>query len=377
MIKLGDKEYFEIESGGTPSTQEETYWNGHINWATLVDLPATDSITTITETKRKITDEGLKNSSAKLLPENSVLISSRATIGRIAINKVQLATNQGFKNIIIKDFNKVNPLFVAKMTTQLVEKMELMATGGTFKEISKSAISTLEIPLPPLEVQEELVKELDAYQQVIDGAKKVVENWKPSFTMNPSWKKVKLDDICDVQSGGTPPRSEHKYWDNGTINWYSSGELNDVYTIDSKEKTTIEGLNNSNAKIFPKGSLLIGMYDTAAFKMSILNCDGAFNQAISAVRPNEKIDMYFLYLYFSFKKDEYLGHRAGARQQNLNKGYISSLEIPLPPMEEQKEIVAKIEIEEKAIEQCKTLIKIHEQKIANKIKSIWGEDNAE
>lgn len=296
------------------------------------------------------------------------------------LNKVYYATIDGICSTdiyVLRPKENAISKFISIMLRDAAfnEKVLQGLKGAQLPRVDFNYMSSIIFPLPPLKVQEEIVKELDAYQQVIDGAKKVVENWKPSFTLDTSWKKAKLGDICDVQSGGTPSRSENKYWDNGTINWYSSGELNNIYTIEAKEKITQEGLDNSNAKVFPKGSLLIGMYDTAAFKMSILDRPGAFNQAISAIRPNDELDMYFLYLYFSSKRDEYMRHRAGARQQNLTKGYISSLEVPVPPLEEQKEIVAKIEIEEQAVEQCKMLIKLHEEKIANKIKSIWGEED--
>ena len=106
QVLLGNEDIFKIESGGTPSSTEEMYWNGGIPWATLADLPASDYITKITSTVRTITDQGLKNSSAKMLPVNTILVSSRATIGRIALAKISLATNQGFKNIIIQDAQK-------------------------------------------------------------------------------------------------------------------------------------------------------------------------------------------------------------------------------------------------------------------------------
>ncbi|MDD3237758.1 MAG: N-6 DNA methylase [Candidatus Gastranaerophilales bacterium] len=264
----------------------------------------------------------------------------------------------------------LNMTYVARVLN-VVAKNYVVKLGNP--KLMNKEVALIQIPLPPLEVQEEIVKELDGYQAVIDGAQKVVDNWKPTLPINPNWRKVKLGDICDIQSGGTPSRSNNEYWYNGSIPWYSSGELNNSYTTDSVDKITNLGLKDSNAKLFPKGSLLIGMYDTAAFKMSILDRDGAFNQAISGVKPNTKINMYFLYLYFSSKREDYMLHRAGARQQNLNKGYISDLEIPLIALEEQQEIVAKIEEEETAVEECKKLIKLHQAKINTKIQSIWGD----
>ena len=165
MMSLGDETIFRIESGGTPKSDVPEYWDGGIPWATLVDLPASNFITEIKGTVRTISDAGLKGSSAKMLPANSILVSSRATIGRIAINRVPLATNQGFKNIVITDETRALPEYVALAVTRLVPTMQSWATGGTFAEISKSKFCELEIPLPQLEVQRELVAEVEGYQR--------------------------------------------------------------------------------------------------------------------------------------------------------------------------------------------------------------------
>jgi len=184
MVKLSDEKLFKIVSGGTPSSEIEEYWNGTINWATLADLPQSESISSIIETKRKITESGLKNSSAKLLPINSILVSTRATIGRIAINKIECATNQGFKNIIINDFNKVNTDFVAFMMTKLVDKMNSMASGGTFKELSTTSFKTLEIPLPTIEIQEQIVSQIQETQKLINSSKNLIMDYEQKIKDN-------------------------------------------------------------------------------------------------------------------------------------------------------------------------------------------------
>jgi type I restriction enzyme M protein len=168
LVLLGEPGLFRVESGGTPKSGVEEYWGGGIPWATLVDLPATDFISQITTTKRTISDKGLRESSAKLIPANSVIVSTRATIGRIGINRVPIATNQGFKNVIIEDFSRALPEFVALALTKLVPTMKAWATGGTFAEISKSKFCELKIPLPPLEMQRAVVAEIEANQRAIE-----------------------------------------------------------------------------------------------------------------------------------------------------------------------------------------------------------------
>lgn len=307
---------------------------------------------------------------------NNLFFTNIGTIGKTLLYNDNLDFLVHWNIFIIIPLTKIIlPKYLKAILDYLanIKYFDKYLTGGTVKFVSKKKMEKTKIPLPPLEVQEEIVKELDSYQAVIDGAQKVVDNWKPILPINNSWQFAKLMDICEIQSGGTPLRNINEYWENGDIPWYSSGELNTSYTIDSNDKITKLGLQNSNAKLFPKGSLLIGMYDTAAFKMSILDRDGTFNQAICGIKPNEKINMYFLYLYFLSKREEYLKHRAGARQQNLSKRYISDLEIPLPSVEEQNKLVAKIKEEEQAVEECKKLIEIHQAKINAKIQSIWGE----
>ena len=174
MVFLGEQTLFRVESGGTPKSDVEEYWGGGIPWATLVDLPSTDFISEITATKRTISDKGLRESSAKMIPANSVVVSTRATIGRIAINRVPIATNQGFKNVVIEDADRAVPEYVAIALTKLVPTMQAWATGGTFAEISKSKFCELQIPLPPLEVQKKIVAEIEGYQNEIARLKNAI-----------------------------------------------------------------------------------------------------------------------------------------------------------------------------------------------------------
>ena len=170
---LGD--VFQIESGGTPKSGVKGYWGGGVPWITLVDLPPDDIITEITDTERTISEAGLRNSSAKLIPANSVVISSRATIGRIGINRIPLATNQGFKIIVIKDQDQAIPEYVALALRTLVPEMLAQASGATYKEIIKSRFSALRISLPPLATQKSIVAELQAEQALVAANRELIE----------------------------------------------------------------------------------------------------------------------------------------------------------------------------------------------------------
>jgi type I restriction enzyme S subunit len=153
------------------------------------------------------------------------------------------------------------------------------------------------------------------------------------------WPLRVLGDVSEVQSGGTPARSRPEFW-NGDIAWYSSGELNEAHTSAPERMISKAGLENSNAKLFRQGSLLIGMYDTAALKMSLLGRDATFNQAIAGVAPNDKIDLKFVFHAINALKTELLEQRRGVRQKNLSLGKIKAIQIPLPQLSEQQRIVA-------------------------------------
>lgn len=263
-------------------------------------------------------------------------------------------------------------LYYILLQDELVGQMTGMMGKGAYPSINQNDVANLRFPLPPLTVQEEIVAEIEGYQKIIDGAHQVIENYKPTIKVDTSWSMVRIGDFCELQAGGTPQRGEDSYWDHNDYPWYTSGELNDIVTREPLKYISKLGFENSSARLFPKGSLLIGMYDTAAFKMSILDREATFNQAVCGVKPNPQIDMLFLLLYFSGNREIYLKKRVGARQRNLTKQFISDLMIPVPPMEEQLSIIQNVLEELEIVNQNKRLIEIFQQKIKDKIAEVWG-----
>lgn len=284
----------------------------------------------------------------------------------------------GFSNHItrIRVKEQVHPQYLAYLLQHMFKNgifLRLCNKWVGQAAINVKTLSSLTVPLPPLSIQESIVEEVERYQKIIDGAQKVIQNYIPTISVNPEWEKHRLGDICEIQVGGTPSRDNELLWDSADYPWYTSGELNNVYTTNPVKYISQKGLEMSSARLFPAGSLLIGMYDTAAFKMSILDRDATFNQAVCGVKPSEKIDMLFLLLYFTGNRDQYLKMRVGARQRNLTKQLISNLEVPVPPIELQHKIVEEIKSELEIVNNNKILIEIFEKKIQNKIAEIWGE----
>lgn len=174
-VKLGDEKYFNIESGGTPLTTNDEFWDGGINWISLADVTDDKDVNIIQSTVKTISEQGLKHSSAKLLPVDTIVVSSRATIGRVGLAKIPLATNQGFKNIIVLNKDVVDAKYVAYAMLQKKHEMEQNASGGTFKEISKNNFAQLSIPLPTIDDQKRIVAKLEAEQEFIDANKRLID----------------------------------------------------------------------------------------------------------------------------------------------------------------------------------------------------------
>ncbi|HJD51698.1 MAG TPA: restriction endonuclease subunit S, partial [Candidatus Rothia avistercoris] len=134
-VRLGD--ICQVVSGATPKTSVEEYWDGDINWVTPADLSKLSGAY-ISETPRKITEAGFNSCGTNLLPENSVLLSSRAPIGHVAINTVPMATNQGFKSLIPGD--QILPKFLYYWLLDHKEYLQSLGVGATFKELSKKTV---------------------------------------------------------------------------------------------------------------------------------------------------------------------------------------------------------------------------------------------
>ena len=161
MARLGD--ICAVVSGTTPKSTQPEYWDGNLNWVTPAEL--TDESDVIYESQRKITPQAVIDSSLKPFPAGTVLLSSRAPIGKVAITGTEMFCNQGFKNLICSDkiYNRYLYHFLKDKTAYL----NSLGRGATFKEISKSIVENIEIPLPPLDEQRKIAAVLDKVRDLI------------------------------------------------------------------------------------------------------------------------------------------------------------------------------------------------------------------
>lgn len=168
-----------------------------------------------------------------------------------------------------------------------------------------------------------------------------------------SWDIVRLGDVCETSSGGTPKTSNNEFYDKGTIPWLNSGELKQGVIYNAEKFITQTGLIYSSAKIVPEGSVLVAMYGATAGVVGLLSFSSTINQAICAILPNELFCPYFLYRFLQTQKSEMISKTAGGAQPNISQEIIKALLIPLPPINEQCSIAADIEQQLAVVEKAK------------------------
>ena len=305
-------EVSQIGGGGTPSTSNDDYWNGDVNWFAPAEI---DDRIFISESNRKITQLGLKSSSAKILPIGTVLFTSRAGIGKTAILSVPSSTNQGFQSII-PDGKNLDTYFIYSRTNELKRYAETVGAGSTFVEVSGKQMEKMPIKIPKLDEQNKIgafFKNLDNTITLHQRKLELLKELKKAYLQNlfpengeknprirfsdftEDWEQCRLGDVADIIGGGTPSTSNSGYW-NGEIDWYSPVEIGEqIYVSGSQKKITKLGLEKSSARMLPVGAVLFtsraGIGNTA-----ILAKEACTNQGFQSVIPHKnELDTYFIY----------------------------------------------------------------------------------
>ena len=250
------------------------------------------------------------------------------------------------------DSNILLPVFIYKWITSQIgrQKLEEISIGSTQAALTISGLKSIEIQLPPLPEQKAIASVLSSLDDKIDLlhqqnqtlealAETLFRQWFIERCPEPvegeakeDWEDCTIEDLCiKINSGGTPSTKIDSYY-NGNINWYSTKELNDNYLFSSNSKITQEGLDNSSAKIFPAGTVVIAIYAAPTVgRLGILTEDSAFNQAACGLVANDKIcSKEFLYLYLKNQRVELNLMASGSAQQNLNVGKIKSYPCFIP-----------------------------------------------
>ena len=249
--------------------------------------------------------------------------------------------------------------------------------GATFASINKSDIAEIEIPLPPLEVQREIVAEIESYQRVVDGARVVVDNWRPRIPVDPGWSVVELGDICkgiitgpfgsalhqsDYVEDGIPVINPQNIVD-GTIS------TDDVKMVSESTRDRLVKFTVQEGDIVVGRRGEMGRCGVVTSAMNGWLCGtGSF-----AIQLKDESLAHFVHLQISSPKvKQYLEDQAvGVTMKNLNQRVLSSIQIPLPPIGTQQAIVAEIEAEQALVSANRELVERMEQRIQDAIARVW------
>jgi type I restriction enzyme M protein len=252
-------------------------------------------------------------------------------------------------------------------------------TGAAQPQITGSALKPFLIPLPPLEIQEQLVAELDGYAGIVAGAKQITQHWRPKIDIDPEWEKVKIGDICIIGDGNHSskyPRSDEMV-DVGVpfirgVNMIDGKIVDENLIFISPEKH--QQLKKGHLKT---GDILFsnrGEIGKVAYVDERFNCAN-LNSQLAWLRSKEKIQPKYLIsiLMSDYTQDQLLLLKQGATLQQFTIKQLSAFEIPLPSLDIQKQIVEKIEAERALVESAKKLIAIYDQKTKDAISKLWNE----
>ena len=364
-VRLGD--IFDLQMGKTPERKNLDFFSTTDNkWISIADISKADKY--IFETKEYISDEAVKKSGIKQIPANTVIMSFKLSIGKTAITKEPMYSNEAIMAFLPNGKYEVDNDFLYHLFSNKdwSEGSNKAVKGIT---LNKASLLEVKILLPPLTIQKQIAKTMDKCTEIISKNKRMLENYdtliKSRFiemvgdpvTNTKNWMMRTLESLGKWESGGTPSRKNPAYF-KGNIPWYSAGELNTLYLEDSIEKITEEAINESSAKIFKKGSLFVGMYDTAAFKMGIAKEYCSSNQACANINPNADTNVLWLYYELSEMKEFFLQNRRGVRQKNLNLGMIKDFVIPFPPLTLQNDFATFVQQVDKSKFEMEKIVKL-------------------
>ena len=331
-----------VIGGGTPDTTVKSYWDGEIQWFTPSEIGKNKYVDS---SLRTITEEGLNNSSAKLLPPNTILLSSRATIGECSLSLRECATNQGFQSLVSK---KCNVDFLYYLIQTKKKDLIRRSCGSTFLEISANEVRKIQVSVPSDVEQQKIAELLSLIDERIATQNKIIEKLQ-------SLIKGLVDELMTVLlkgklypfssfyikagEGGTPTTSVVEYYTEGTIPFIKIEDLSCKYLTNNKDFITELGMQKSSAWLIPSKSVIYSNGATIG-AISINEYPVCTKQGILGIVPNTNINVEYLYLLMSssyFSKEISRIITEGTMKTAYLKD-INHIKCPLPSMAQQKNI---------------------------------------
>ena len=297
-----------------------------------------------------------------------VMAMTGATVGKVAVVKFDgplLNQRVGLlraKTTVLQEY-----LFQLLCSASFYDYCQRTAGGGAQGNISPREILEFQIPLPPLEVQKEIVAEIEGYQKVINGARAVLDNYRPHIPIHPDWPMGVLADVCTLISGQHIDQADYNTEQVGVD--YLTGPS------DFGFKHPVATRWTSKPKVFAdKGDILMTVKGSGLGSVNLLNTErAAISRQLMAIRVRDA-DPEFIYVLLMAKFDHIQSLGGGAAIPGITREHVLGLKIPLPPLATQQAIVAEIEAEQALVAANRELITRFEQKIQTTLARIWGEE---
>ena len=357
LANIGD--VCDVVNGGTPKTGVSAYWGGQHQWITPAEM-GKRSTPYISQTERTITDQGLQNSSARPLPPQSVILSSRAPIGHLVINMTPMATNQGCKGLVPR--GRVDHKFLYYYLGSIVDLLNDLGTGATFKELSGGKLKEVPVPLPPLPEQQRIVTLLDeAFDGIatakahaeknLQNARAVFESHLQSiFTQNgEGWTRTTLGKATGGIFTGPFGSLLHKsdYVENG-IPLVNPAHITDMGIEPDYRKTISEATARKLSNfIMRKGDVVIGRRGEMGRCALVTDIEDGWLCGTGSfyIKPSSRCDSGYLvrFLRSDACKRRLEKIAGGAVMPNLSNSDLSNLSFDLPSLEMQKVIGDEID----------------------------------
>lgn len=355
MKAVALKQVCRIVNGGTPKSGVDALWHGDVAWLTPAEMGKLKS-PYIGQTVRTISPAGLTNSSAKQVPAASVILSTRAPIGHLAINTVPMAFNQGCRGLIPNESLDTKYLYYFLWFSR--DALDELGTGTTFKELSSSNLANFAIPLPPLEAQRRIVAVLDealaGIATATANAQKNLTNAHALFDValeqvffhaNDDWPKRHLGDISREFGRGKSrhrPRNDQSLY-GGVVPFIQTGDISraDHWLTSYSQTYNEKGLAQS--RLWPKGTVCIAIVGATVGETAILDFEACFpDSVIGVVVDDDKaINEYVEYLLQAFKailKEQ----GKGTARDNINLGTFEGQAFPFPDVKTQRAVVTRV-----------------------------------
>ena len=355
IVKLSDIACH-YKTGGTPSTKDPTFWGGAIPWIQSSDIQKDRLFGVIPQ--KFISEEGLQNSTAKLIPKNSIAIVTRVGVGKLAIIDQDYTTSQDF--LSLSDFNG-DTQFIAYSIYRMLQKESTQLQGTSIKGITKEDLLLKKISLPEIEEQSAIGSLFRTLDNLLSSYKDNLANYQslkatmlskmfpkagqnvPEIRLDgfeEEWELLEINDLADdFQSGGTPKTNVQEYWD-GEIPWIQSSDLgtNCLFEIKVQKSISEKGLKNSSAKIIPKDSIAV-VTRVGVGKLAVMRYEYATSQdflSLSNLKSN--IEFTASLLYRLLQKE--VTQLQGTSIKGITKGELLSKKVLIPSLPEQQAIGA-------------------------------------